>query len=310
MKRFRNIVFFADGDQIDGETFGRVLNLAASNLARLTVMDVVSEAELADEVKKRHGIDLNNLLMQKRRDELEHIIKPYQTGKLNIEINISCGTPFVELIRSVQENAFDLLIKEAHPTEVLTEYLFGSFDLHLFRKCPCPVWINRAQNSSHYRTIIAAVDPDISENTELNRLIMDLATSLAERESAQLHVIHAWNIEEEKFLTSGRALISTTELRVLMSAKEQRHGEALNNLLGHYGLSENDEKIHLVKDRASKAISRYAQKLNADLIVMGTVGKNRIPGIIIGNTAEDVLQSTKTSVLAVKPDDFETPVVL
>ncbi len=309
MKRFKNIVFFADGDQIAGETFGRVLKLAESNQARLTVMDVVSEAELADEVQKRHGIDLNSLLMQKRRSELEHALSHYQTDKLNIEINIGCGTPFVELIRSVQEKSFDLLIKEAHTTEVLTEYLFGSFDLHLFRKCPCPVWIDRVQDSSHYRTIIAAVDPDNSENADLNKLIMDLATSLAERESAQLHVIHAWSIEEEKFLTSGRALISTTELRILMASKEQRHREALNNLLSNYELSEDDGRVHLVKDKAPKAISSYAHKLNADLIVMGTVGKNRIPGIIIGNTAEDVLQSTKTSVLAVKPDNFETPII-
>jgi universal stress protein E len=309
MKRFKNIVFFADGDQIDGETFGRVLKLAESNQARLTVMDVVSEAELADEVKERHGIDLNGLLMQKRRDELEHLLAPYQSEKLNIEVSIDCGTPFVELIRSVQEKSFDLLIKEAHPTEVLTEYLFGSFDLHLFRKCPCPVWIDRVQDSSHYRTIIAAVDPHNPANADLNKLIMDLGTSLAERESAELHVIHAWNIEEEKFLTSGRALISATELRVLMSAKEQRHREALNRLLSNYELSEDNEHVHLVKDKATKAISSYSQKLNADLIVMGTVGKNRIPGIIIGNTAEDVLQSTKTSVLAVKPDDFETPII-
>ena len=30
---------------------------------------------------------------------------------------------------------------------------------------------------------------------DLNRLIMDLATSLADRESANLHVIHAWRLE-------------------------------------------------------------------------------------------------------------------
>jgi nucleotide-binding universal stress UspA family protein len=309
MKRFKNILFYADGDQIGGETFGRVLQLAQSNQAGLTVLDIVAEAELADEVKERYGINLNDLLIEKRREEIERLLEPFKTGNLNVEVIIANDSPFVELIQSVQERGFDLLIKEAHPAEVLTEYLFGSFDLHLFRKCPCPVWIDRVQDSRHYRTIIAAVDPDNQSNADLNRLIMDLATSLAERESAELHVIHAWNIEEENFLTSGRALISTTELRILKSAKQQRHREALNKLLSAYAFSDESNQVHLVNDKPARAISTCSQKLNADLIVMGTVGKNRMPGIIIGNTAEDVLQSTQTSVLAVKPDDFVTPII-
>ena len=41
---------------------------------------------------------------------------------------------------------------------------------------------------------------------------------------------------------------------------------------------------------------------------MGTLGRNGIPGLFIGNTAEDVLQATRASVLAVKPEDFASPV--
>jgi nucleotide-binding universal stress UspA family protein len=41
---------------------------------------------------------------------------------------------------------------------------------------------------------------------------------------------------------------------------------------------------------------------------MGTIGRVGIPGLIIGNTAEDVLRETRTPVLAVKPSDFVSPV--
>ena len=310
MKRFKNILFYTDDSSLGDNAFSRALRLAKSNQARLTVMDVIPNAELADEVKKRHDIDLNRLLIQKRRDEIENLLKPYQTDDLSFDIIVTSGTPLIELIRSVQKEGFDLLIKEANSTEILREYLFGSFDMHLFRKCPCPIWINRIHETGHYKNIIAAVDPDNPENADLNRLIMDLATSLAERESAQLHVVHAWNIEEEKFLTTGRSLISATELRILKSSKEERHRKALNNMLNAYPIDEDSYQAHLIKDIPAKAISTLSRNLNADLIVMGTVGKNSLPGIIIGNTAEDVLQSTQTSVLAVKPDDFVTPVTI
>jgi nucleotide-binding universal stress UspA family protein len=41
---------------------------------------------------------------------------------------------------------------------------------------------------------------------------------------------------------------------------------------------------------------------------MGTVGRSGIPGLFIGNTAEEVLQNARASILAVKPPSFVSPV--
>jgi nucleotide-binding universal stress UspA family protein len=41
---------------------------------------------------------------------------------------------------------------------------------------------------------------------------------------------------------------------------------------------------------------------------MGTLGRPGTPGVFIGNTAEDVLQTTQASVLAIKPFGFVSPV--
>jgi nucleotide-binding universal stress UspA family protein len=43
---------------------------------------------------------------------------------------------------------------------------------------------------------------------------------------------------------------------------------------------------------------------------MGTVSRTGVAGLLIGNTAEKLLQKVNCSVLAVKPDDFSTPVGL
>ena len=47
-----------------------------------------------------------------------------------------------------------------------------------------------------------------------------------------------------------------------------------------------------------------------DLIVMGIIFRTGVLGVLIGDTAEDVLKKVDFSVLAVKPDDFITPVKL
>jgi len=47
-----------------------------------------------------------------------------------------------------------------------------------------------------------------------------------------------------------------------------------------------------------------------DLIVMGTVGRTGIPGFIMGNTAETILNQINGSVFAIKLEGFVTPITL
>lgn len=82
----------------------------------------------------------------------------------------------------------------------------------------------------------------------------------------------------------------------------------MNVLLTKYGLTTESQNVTLVKASATGAIIELSEEINADLIVMGTVGRTGIPGLFIGNTAEEVLQTTKASVLAVEPRNFESPV--
>jgi nucleotide-binding universal stress UspA family protein len=45
-------------------------------------------------------------------------------------------------------------------------------------------------------------------------------------------------------------------------------------------------------------------------VVMGTVGRTGIPGLIMGNSAETILQQVDCSVLAIKPPGFIAPVTV
>ena len=103
-----------------------------------------------------------------------------------IYTQVLTGIPFIEVINAVQRNGYDLLMKVARPSGKLAERLFGSSDMHLLRKCPCPVWIDRPDCAHPYQNILAAVDPIGHTGEGINRLIMDLATSLAQRDQARL----------------------------------------------------------------------------------------------------------------------------
>ena len=99
--------------------------------------------------------------------------------------------------------------------------LFGSTDMHLLRKCPCPVWITKSTEHSRYRRILAAVDRDPEETVKdvLNRQILEMSTSLALAEGSELHIGHAWQFAGEDILRSARSSVSHAEVDA-MEAEE------------------------------------------------------------------------------------------
>jgi nucleotide-binding universal stress UspA family protein len=48
--------------------------------------------------------------------------------------------------------------------------------------------------------------------------------------------------------------------------------------------------------------------LRPDLVVMGTVSRGGIPGLLMGNTAERLIDRIDCALLTVKPQDFVCPI--
>ncbi len=69
-------------------------------------------------------------------------------------------------------------------------------------------------------------------------------------------------------------------------------------------------QTHLVKGLACKEIPALTRRIEADLVVMGTVGRTGVPGFIVGSTAETILNQIDCPVLAIKPPGFATPITV
>jgi len=82
----------------------------------------------------------------------------------------------------------------------------------------------------------------------------------------------------------------------------------LIELLQQYPLDDLKPEVFLLKGEAGTLITELVQAKAIDLIVMGTVSRAGVSGLLIGNTAEKVLHQVDCSVLTVKPEGFISPV--
>jgi nucleotide-binding universal stress UspA family protein len=221
------------------------------------------------------------------------------------------GKPFLEIIRKALRNKHDLVIKAAQEDAGLKTMIFGSTDMHLMRKCPCPVWIIKPGDRMKTGGVMAAVDPDPfdKKRSSLNAKIMELASSLALMEGSEFHAVHAWKLYAERMLVA-RGGLSYEEVEKLARAVRAEHKEWLGKLVERYAPDTPPSRVHMLKGEADMLIPQAAKRNRIDLIVMGTVSRAGIGGLLIGNTAEKILRQVDCSALVVKPDGFVTPVKL
>lgn len=298
MQRFKDILFINEPETLKTSTPEAVVRLARANGAKLTLCDVAYELP-------RSFTKLRQSLEDVRHQRLDALLADIDTEGLAVEKVLLTGAPFVEVIRQVQRNGHDLVIKNAEPGGVGGNN-FGTNDMHLMRKCPVPLWIARSDSFGKYRSIIAAVDVDseVATNERLNHLILDLAISLTRQSGCALHIAHACWVHNEGILGA----LGKGAGREAIQAMEAEREEALDQLLKSRDLEGIDYQVALGKVRPAEHILAVANKVNADLVVMGTVARTGVPGFFIGNNAERILSRLKCSALTVKPDGFNSPV--
>jgi len=302
MQRFRKILFVNEPAGKKSALL-RAIRLARANKAQLTIATVSEEL-------RRSMDNLAKSFLQIRQREIRTMLQDAPTKGLSIETRHLTGTPFLEIIKEVSDGGHDLVIKPAEGHKRFHSMLLGTTDMHLMRKCPCPVWVIKPNQRKKYARILAAVDPDpsVKANAELDKHILDLAIALAKKDGSKLHIVHCWHLPNEGLLRRGRALLKSSNLEKLLKNNRKMHKEWLAELIDNYDLKGLTAKVHLLKGDAGDVLPALAQKKSVDLIIMGTVEQTSIPGFFIGNTAERTLSSVDCSVLAVKPQGFSTPV--
>ena len=310
MQRFKKILYIISPEiERTPNSLIRALNLAENNAANITVISVFQDINVPD---KKIALDQ----IKKRVEAKVAEIKASLNNKTVVDCFVCEGKLTVEVVRAVLDHGYDLVVKEAENPNWL-ERLLGSEDIHLLRKCPCPVWLSKPGDKGNYQTIMAAVDFDSDENPSsrtLNNTIMDLSSSLSLSDFASLHLITVYDSLEAGALSLWSSEPEQLK-RNLELAEYKRKKQAMDQLLDDMK-TKLDQKnydyiapiTHLIQGSPSQQLPKMAKQLNADLVVMGTLGRAGIRGIVIGNTAESLLLELDCSVLAIKPEGFISPI--
>ncbi|AYO15009.1 universal stress protein [Vibrio owensii] len=309
MKRFQNILFVSQGLEGKSDSLEQAMKLATLYDARLSGL-IVCPAMPTNMSEYQHTYEnslietlFSDIKAAQDLDPSSDIVEPFP-------INVESGDqPGVSIIQSVSKQYYDLVIKDAEPLDERSKG-FKALDMKLLRKCPCPVWLNRKPKHSMVKKRVAvAIDPIISskEQEVLTVELLQLARSIADSFNRQLHIVSCWEYQMESYLRHHVWIqIEDDVLDQQINAHRTAHREALDAIIATSGIA-GDSVVHHLHGSADEQIPRWVTKEEIDVLVMGTIARTGIQGVIIGNTAENVLQSIDCSLVALKPEGFISP---
>ena len=304
MQRFTNILYSPSSWTDDPEALARVARLAEQNDAQLTLLGVVGEPTRIQRLLG-HADSLDQAEVANQQalfDKLQHWTAQTVQTEIEIEVAVEVGKPALAIIQRVLSQGHDLVVVNdaGDPMSPLVK--------RLLRKCPCPVWVikpTRRQTPS----VLAAVNPHPGE-AELNRTILELAASLVDRYGGDLHVAHAWSLYSEDLEERGFNFTPAITAEALRDETHAASQQALDELIASGSYADAPWRVHLIEGPAEHVLPELVREHGVDLLVMGTIARSGYKGIVIGNTAERVLDEVRCSVMAVKPAGFVSPIAV
>jgi len=151
--------------------------------------------------------------------------------------------------------------------------LFSNQQWALLRTSVAPVSIIRSDDIKPRKKLLAAVNiqkQDDPEYARLNEKILSEGLSIAEHYGADFYVINAY--------------------------KDSMHFPDRQRIMKLSGLE--TDRVHVEEGDPATVISRYAEQIGADTVLIGTMARHGAKALMKGNTSERVLSKLDLDVIA------------
>lgn len=215
---------------------------------------------------------------------------------LRSQTAIRFGEHWREILHAVVEENHDLVVIGTRKRSLAGRLLFGSTGNKLLRLCPCPVWVVKDEPRPEHPTVLIAHDL-----TPVGEAALSIAAALKQQfDGADVKVLHVVeHPEAAHFLDT-----------VARDERQRRLDDARATIEAQCRslLPEGTWDITITDGNAYARILEHLEKHPVDLLVMGTVARQGIKGLLTGNTAENVLPWANCSVIAIKPPGFAPPI--
>lgn len=299
MKTIEEVWLYVDALAPAGDALGTAVDVARRSGAALTLIGAIGRSE--DRIfETSFGERILQLVRKDRESRMRALEANARTalpsGRIR-SILIEGDVPWHSVAARAGAQAPDLLVVAARGG-IGTG--FDPVSQHLFRKCAVPVWSVYPGKGGFPPRALAAVDPGRAKSDErrLALRVLEVARRIAGAGPLELHVA-AWTVPGEVLLPPS---VGDAGTHAYVDSVRENARRELEELLVEAEVGAAAE-VHLPRGEPASAIPALAERVDADLVLLGSAGR-----LLIGSTAEGIISHLARSALVVKPPGFVSPV--
>jgi universal stress protein E len=234
---------------------------------------------------------------------LERIAAPLRMRGLSVTTAVEWDFPRHEaIIRAAARFGANLIVAADHATVHHLPWLLRYTDWELLRASPVPVLLVKSPRPYRKPVILAALDPMhlFDKPAALDNEILRFSATLAGALNGAVHAVHGYVPVSANLPPS--VLSEPRELEKLLAAAEEDSLDALAKVAGPLGISRS--RLHVVGRHPTDAVEEVATQTGCQIVTLGSISRSGVERLLIGNTAEALIDRLKCDVLVVKPPAF------
>lgn len=291
MKRYQNIIIVAALDDRDATTIQHAAHFArAAQANAVYVVHVSPSLELSSDEVEAHP-DLRLPIDEEIEQRLRATVQAHTNlfaPATQVHYAVRQGSLVSELVRFAAQKSGDLLCVGRQPVAV--HDALSASAVTLVRKAPCSVFIVPASIEPRFKRILVPI-----VFTPRCRESLEVAVAIAgQTPGASIVVQNVYSVPIGYHKTGRTYEDFASSMRKLV---ERQWGDFLPQV----AIDTVPWSIRFdLGNKVAGTILAVAQEMDAELIVIGSHGRTRPAGVLLGHVAESVCGHTSRPVLCVK----------
>ena len=250
---------------------------------------------------------LEKQLQQRALRRLEAIADRLRAHSLRVTVAAEWDFPAYEaIVRRALRIRADLIVAAAHTGRHTLPALMRLTDWELVRLSPLPVLLIKDRHAYRHPAVLAAIDPShaFAKPLQLDRSLLQIARRVSTGLRGTLHAVHAYaRLSSDNLPPMGMTPVMQMQIEHESEriARVNFERELRNSRIPR------SRRYLLARDPVS-GIAQAARTCRSAIVVMGAVSRSGLKRLLIGNTAERILDELRCDILVVKPPRFRNRV--
>jgi len=278
--------------------FARAHFLAKKTNANLLLVSCIYDEtyDMTNFLTAEQRVDMKNALLSAQQMAMQKHIEAFEG--VDIEIKVAWHKSLYRgIIDLASHEQCDLIVKSVKEHTKFAQKIFTPNDWNLLRYSPINVLMVKQHDWPENGNIVAAISIDANDKTQnlLSERVTQISLDVAQLVSGKVNLVNTF---------AGAPIHIAVEVPSFNAQAynqdiEEKHKNELAAIGLSYGI--NDAHQYVREGLPEDVVPLICSSLDAELLVLGSVGRRGLSAALLGNTAEHIIDKVNCDTLVIKP---------